>query len=348
MVLQEHLTTWQNLRLAYQNASRGKRGHAPAAEFEMLLADNLLEIQNQLEKKTYQPGQYHSFYIHEPKKRLISAAPFRDRVVHHALCNITTGVFEHKFIPTSYANRDGKGTHRALDECQRLARRYKYVLQCDVKQFFPSIDHAMLRTSLQAILPDDSVLWLVDKILASGAGILSEEYQMVYFAGDDLFAMNRPRGLPIGNLTSQWWANCYLNQLDQFIKRELGCKAYLRYVDDFLLFADDKQILWDWRKGVVERLEDLRLTIHTERAIPRPITDGIKFLGFVIFPEYRLLKREKGIAYQRKLKQLMNTASEETLNASVQGWVNHLRYGDTWGLRRAILGKLNLLGEAYV
>lgn len=348
MVLQEQLTTWQNLTLAYQSASRGKRGHAPAAEFEMLLADNLLNLQEELNRKDYQPGKYHSFYVHEPKKRLISAAPFRDRVVHHALCNITTPYFEKRFIPTSYANRVGKGTHRALDECQRLARRYKYVLQCDVKQFFPSIDHALLKNGLQNMLLDNSALWLIERILASGVGVLSEEYTMVYFAGDDLFALHRPRGLPIGNLTSQWWANCYLNQLDQFVKRELSCKAYLRYVDDFLLFADDKQTLWNWRKEVVGQLKSLRLTIHEERALPRPVTDGIKFLGFVHYPEKRLLKREKGIAYQRKLKRLLNVAPEGTLKASVQGWVNHLRYGDTWGLRRAILRKSNLLGEMYV
>ncbi|MCC6568013.1 MAG: group II intron reverse transcriptase domain-containing protein [Anaerolineales bacterium] len=348
MVLQEQLTTWQNLTLAYQNASRGKRGNAPAAEFEILLADHLLELQKELEEKTYQPGKYHSFYIHKPKKRLISAAPFRDRVVHHALCNITTPYFEKRFIPTSYANRVSKGTHRALDECQRLARRYKYVLQCDVRQFFPSIDHTLLMESLQRMLPDDSALWLIERILESGVGVLSEEYSMAYFAGDDLFSVHRPRGLPIGNLTSQWWANCYLNQLDQFVKRELACKAYLRYVDDFLLFADDKQALWNWRKEIIERLTLLRLTIHEERAVPRPVTDGIKFLGFVHYPEKRLLKREKGIAYQRKLKRLLKTASDETLKASVQGWVNHLRYGDTWGLRRAILRKSNLLGEVYV
>jgi len=348
MTLQEHLTTWHNLTLAYQKASRGKRGHAPAAEFEMLLADNLLEIQKELGEKTYQPGKYHSFYIHEPKKRLISAAPFRDRVVHHALCNVTTSIFENKFIPTSYANREGFGTHRALDECQRLARQYEYVLQCDVKQFFPSLDQALLIECLKRMLPDDSVVWLMNRILASGAGVLSEEYNMVYFPNDDLFASNRPRGLPIGNLTSQWWANCYLNQLDQFVKRELSCKLYLRYVDDFLLFANNKQTLWNWRRGVIERLQALRLTIHEERAIPRPVTDGIKFLGFVIYPEKRLLKREKGIAYQRKLKQLINSASKETLKASVQGWLNHLRYGDTWGLRRVILGKSNVLGEIYV
>lgn len=346
MNLHEQVIEWENLWLAYQKASRGKRGLAPAAEFEFDLADNLLELQRELSENYYQPGGYHSFYIHEPKKRLISAAPFRDRVVHHALCNITTPIFEERFIPTSYANREGKGTHRALDECERLARQYRYVLQCDVRQFFPSIDHQLLKTCLQGLLSDDSVVWLVEKILASGENVLSDEYEMVYFLGDNIFAVNRPRGLPIGNLTSQWWANCYLNQLDQFIKRELGCKPYLRYVDDFLLFSNDKQILWQWRSKIIRNLRSLRLVIHEERAIPRPVTDGVKFLGFVIFPEKRLLKREKGIAYQRKLRFLLRTASREKLQASLQGWVNHLRYGDTWGLRRVIFGKFNLLGES--
>lgn len=344
MELQKRLTTWQNLNLAYQKASCGKRGLAPAAEFEYSLADNLLDVQRELIEKSYTPGRYHSFYIHEPKRRLISAAPFRDRVVHHALCNVTTRLFEERFIPTSYANREGRGTHRALDECQRLARRYNYVLQCDVKQFFPSIDHLVLKDCLAKMLPDDSVAWLIERILASGEGVLSEEYEMVYFPNDNLFSVNRPRGLPIGNLTSQWWANCFLNELDQFVKRELSCKPYLRYVDDFLLFADDKKTLWEWRRKLVGKLQSLRLVIHEERAIPRPVTDGIKFLGFVTYPEKRLLKREKGIAYQRKLKRMLVSANAKTLRASVQGWLNHLRYGDTWGLRKAILGSSNLLG----
>ncbi len=348
MELQKRLTTWRNLNLAYQRASRGKRGSAPAAEFEYSLADNLLVLQEELSEKTYRPGGYHSFYIHEPKKRLISAAPFRDRVVHHALCNLTTRYFENLFIPTSYANREGKGTHRALDECQRQVRRHKYVLQCDVRQFFPSIDHQLLKACLLDMLPDDSAAWLIDEILKSGVGVLSEEYEMTYFPNDDLFAMNRPRGLPIGNLTSQWWANCYLNRLDQFVKRELGCKPYLRYVDDFLLFADDKQTLWSWRKQIIEKLQSMRLVIHEERAIPRPVTDGVKFLGFVIFPEKRLLKREKGLAYQRKLKQLTKAGNGERLSSSLRGWINHLRYGDTWGLRKSILGQFNLLGVSNV
>jgi RNA-directed DNA polymerase len=341
--LQEQLCTWENIRQAYANASRGKRGRSSTASFELYLGDNLLDLQQELQQRIYQPGQYHSFYIHEPKRRLISAAPFRDRVVHHALSNITTTYFENRFIASSFANRVGKGTHRALDLCQQLARRYPYVLPCDVRQFFPSIDHALLRTELNKMLPDDSLFWLIDRILASGSGVLSEEYQMVYFPGDDIFSANRPRGLPIGNLTSQWWANCYLNPFDHFVRRDLGCPAYLRYVDDLLLFGSHKRQLWEWRAALMNRLARLRLTIHAENALPRPVESGIPFLGFVIFPTHRFLKRRKGIAYCRRLKQIVAAGSPQQVKSSVQGWINHVRYGDTYGLRRSVLRKFNLL-----
>ncbi len=348
MNLQEQLCDRDNLLLAWQNAARGKRGRGATATYELFLADHLLGLQAQLQEKAYQPGQYSSFYVHEPKKRLISAAPFADRVAHHALCNITQPYFEQKFIADSYANRVGKGTHRALDRCTQFARRYKYVLQCDVVQFFPSIDHAILRATLEKMLPDESVTWLLERILASGQGVLANEYDMVYFAGDDLFSSQRPRGLPIGNLTSQLWANCYLNPFDQFVKRELSCPAYLRYVDDFLLFSDDKKQLWDWRESLIQRLEHSRLTIHPENAIPRPVTDGIPFLGFVIFPEHRRLKARKGYAFQRKLRHLIKTGQAAKIKASVQGWINHARYADTFGLRRAVLGETSLLAlEQY-
>lgn len=340
--LNSQLHTWENLLLAYSRAARGKRGRETTAQFEFYLADNLLELQAALREKTYQPGMYRSFYIHEPKRRLISAAPFHDRVVHHALCNLTTPYFEQRFTPNSYANRLGKGTHRALDCCQQFSRRYHYVLQCDVVQFFPSIDHAILRNALQNMLPDDSLQWLVDRLLASGQGVLAEQYQMVHFPGDDLFAILRPRGLPIGNLTSQWWANCYLNTFDQFVKRQLGCRAYLRFVDDFLLFSDSKQELWEWRHSIIQRLNRLRLTIHIDTSIPRPVTDGIPFLGFRIYPTHRRLIRRKGIAYRRKLKHLLHTGSDEAINASIRGWINHVRYADTFGLRRALLAELGL------
>jgi hypothetical protein len=341
------LCSWDNLLRAFRQAAKGKRGHPNVAAFEYRLEDNLLELQRELRAQTYQPGAYTSFYIHEPKRRLISAAPFRDRVVHHALCNVSEPLFERSFIGDSYANRVGKGTHRALDRCQEFARRYRYVLQCDLKQFFPSIDHAILREILARTITDAQVLWLVDQILASGVGVLSEEYAMVWFSGDDLFAASRPRGLPIGNLTSQFWANCYLNPFDHFVKRELRCPAYLRYVDDFLLFADDKRELWQSKRALVARLARFRLTIHAGATQARPVVHGIPFLGFSVFPERRRLKRRQGIAYARRLRALARqyragVVSLAQVTASVQGWVNHARYGNTRGLRAMVLRRTNL------
>jgi len=263
-------------------------------------------------------------------------------VVHHALCNVIEPLFERSFIHDSYANRVGKGTHRALRRCQQWARRYPYVLCCDVRQFFPSIDHAILRCILARRISHPQVMWLVDLILASGVGVLSEAYDMVWFPGDDLWAASRPRGLPIGNLTSQFWANCYLNPFDHFVKRELRCQGYLRYVDDFLVFGDHGRQLWAWKAAVLERLSQLRLTIHVTRAQVRPVSEGIPFLGFVVYPERRRVKRRKGVAYARRLRCLVREYAEgqatlDQVSASVQGWVNHVRYANSVGLRKALL-----------
>jgi retron-type reverse transcriptase len=142
--LYPQITSWENLLLAWRKARKGKRGRPPAATFEWNAAENLLTLQRELEQKSYRPGGYVSFTIHEPKRRLISAAPFRDRVVHHALCNVIEPIFERRFIHDSYANRRGKGTHAALDRCQHFARHHRYVLQADIAQFFPAIDHKIL------------------------------------------------------------------------------------------------------------------------------------------------------------------------------------------------------------
>lgn len=341
------LCSWDNLLLAYRRAGKGKRGQPNVAAFEHRLEDQLLQLQEELRTRTYRPGPYTSFYIHEPKRRLISAAPFRDRVVHHALCQLIEPTFERSFIADSYANRLGKGTHRALDRAQKLALKYPYVLQCDIRQFFASIDHALLRGLLANKVNDADVLWLLDRILESGIGVLSEQYEMVYFPGDDLFAVNRPRGLPIGNLTSQFWANCYLNPFDHFVKRELRCPGYVRYVDDVLLFGADKATLWEWKGALQQRLAHLRLTIHPG-AHPRPVQEGIPFLGFVVYPNQRRLKRRKGVYFQRRLrKQVVAYLAGELplapLTACIQGWVNHVRYGNTIGLRKAVLGEVGLL-----
>jgi RNA-directed DNA polymerase len=338
---------FENLYLAYRKARKGKRSRPGAASFERIQDDELLALQDELRNFTYQPGAYHSFYIHDPKKRLISAAPFRDRVVHHALCRVMEPIWEPRFIHDSYANRTGKGTHRALNRTTQFARRYKHFLQCDVRKFFPAIDHAILRTEFSRLIRDDNLLWLSNRILSSGEGVLTEEYTMAWFAGDDLLAAQRPRGLPIGNLTSQFWANIYLNSLDHFVKRTLKANAYLRYVDDFLLFSDDWDELISWRASIIKHLASLRLVLHEKSARVYPTVSGIPFLGFRIFPEYRRVKRRKVINYRRKLRLLLGEYasggfSYPQLDANIQGWINHVRQADSWGLRRDILEKVAL------
>ncbi|MBM3853527.1 MAG: RNA-dependent DNA polymerase [Verrucomicrobia bacterium] len=345
--LYSRLTSFENLYLAYLNAARGKRGHPDVAEFDYRFEANLFDLQDELQNKTYSPGGYYSFYIRDPKRRLVSAAPFRDRVVHHALCQIIEPIFERTFIPDSYANRVGKGTHAALDRAQDFARRYPYVLQCDVKQFFPSVDHPTLRRSLLRKIADPDVIGLCDRILESGAGVLADEYTPVWFPGDDLFSINRRRGLPIGNLTSQFWANVLLNELDQFVKRGLQCAAYLRYVDDFLLFAGDKRLLWDWRQAIIRFLIDLRLTLHETRSTIYPTVTGIPFLGFRLYPTHRRLKRRNGVAFARRLRHSLRLyrcgrLALAEVHARVQGWVAHAAHGDTWGLRRALLARATI------
>lgn len=184
-------------------------------------------------------------------------------------------------------------------------------------------------------------LRLCEQIIDSGIGILASEYEMHYFPGDDLFAVHCPRGLPIGNLTSQFWANVYLNSLDQFVKHTLRCTGYVRYVDDVLLFTDDKVMLHRLRDAIIGCLQGLRLTLHENRAQPTPVEHGIPFLGFTVFPTHRRLKREKGIAYQRHLKILWrryqaDEITREQGRVSVMAWLGHVRYGDTWGLQRKL------------
>lgn len=331
-----------NLWTALTKASKGRRGHPSIAAFEYNLEPELIRLRDELRDETYLPGGYRSFTVHEPKRRKISAAPFRDRVVHHALMNVIGPMLERKFIHDSYTNQVGKGTHKALDRCTYFMRRYQYVLPCDLRQFFPSIDHEILKSILSNTIKDEKAMALAEKIISSGEGVLTEEYDMTWFAGDDLFSARRPRGLPIGNLTSQFWANVYLNKLDQFVKQKLKVGAYVRYVDDFLLFSNNKKELHAWRGAVMDFLADLRLTMHEESAHVRPVWKGITFLGFIVFPEHRRLKPPKGYAFRRRwqyfhsLRQAGEMTSER-LRIHAVAWANHARYGDTWNLRRKIL-----------
>ena len=343
--LYPQIASFENLLLAWRKARRGKRYSQASSSFEQNLDRNLLTLYEELQSESWQPGPYRSFTVHEPKRRKISAAPFRDRVVHHALINVLEPIYEAKFIADSYANRKAKGTHRALDRCTSFMRRFRYVLPCDIEQFFPAMDHRILKAMLARHIACDATLRLCDRIIDSGAGILGDMYTLRWFAGDGLFIADRARGLPVGNLTSQFWANVYLNELDQFVKHRLRAKGYLRYVDDFLLFADDKPTLHEWRRQINDFLCGLRLTLHEGSAQPRPVQQGLGFLGFTVFPEYRLLKRRTGIAYRRYLKSLVREVragerSELALRASLQAWFGHIQHGDTWGLRRRVLAEV--------
>jgi hypothetical protein len=207
---------------------------------------------------------------------------------------------------------------------------------------FPAIDHQMLLVILQRHLKDERTCALCEKIIASGGGVLDQEYQPLLFEGDDLLDLCRPRGLPIGNLTSQFWSNCYLHPLDLFIKREMGCQAYLRYVDDFAVFSNCKDQLWEWKQAIRERLSYLRLRFHETSAQVIPTKHGIPWLGFVVYPEHRWVKRRKVGEADRRLTSRFNRwqcgeISFAEFDASVQGWINHVRYADSWGLRRHVL-----------
>jgi hypothetical protein len=339
------LVSFENLWLAYLAARRGKRARPAVAAYELDAETRLLRLQERLEAGAYQPGAYRTFVIREWKRRVVSAAPFEDRIVHHALCRVIEPIYEMRFIHDSYACRRGKGTLAALDRAQHFARGHRYVLQIDIREFFPSIDHAILEATLSRHIGDKRVLGLCRRIIASGRDVLAEEYTPHYFPGDDLFALLRGRGLPIGNLTSQFWANVMLHPLDLFIKQDLHCHAYLRYCDDLVLFADDKPTLHTWKDALRQRLAALRLTIHDDRAQVSPVSAGFPFVGWTVYPERRRLRRRNVVRFRRRYRaRLKSYAAGEIdfdrLSATVNGWVGQTKHGSTSGLRKAILRQL--------
>lgn len=246
-------------------------------------------------------------------------------------------------IHDSYACRVGKGTHRALDRCTAWVRRHRFVLQCDVAKFFPTIDHAILLGILGRTIADDRVLWLCERIISSGAGVLDSEREPHWFPGDDLFAPLRPQGLPIGNLTSQFWANVYLNELDQFVKRELKCRAYLRYADDFLLFADDPATLHRWHAELrAYAAERLRLLLHPHKCQVYPTRTGVPFLGFRHFASHRRLKRPSVVRFRRRLRTYQRDYATGHMSLAqagerIRSWCAHAAHGSTRRLRSQIL-----------
>jgi retron-type reverse transcriptase len=325
--LYPQITDFSNLVLAARQAQRGKRFRENVLEFNYNLESELAKIKQELESKTYQPGRYKTFEICEPKRRLISAAPYRDRVVHHALCNIIVPIFDKTFITDSYANRLGYGTHRALRRFINFARSNSYILQCDIKKYFPSINHEILKSLLRRKLKCQDTLWLLDTIIDSSN---SQEPVADYFPGDDLLSpLQHRKGLPIGNLTSQFFANVYLNSLDHFVKEELKAKNYLRYLDDFAFFSDDYGFLVAAKIEIEKYLVNLRLKLHPSKSQLFDTKYGASFLGFRILPDTIRVRNENLQRGRRRLKKLQRDYAQgkiklEDARRSIQSWVAHI------------------------
>jgi RNA-directed DNA polymerase len=333
------VTDFDNLLRAARQAQQGKRFRGNVLEFNFALEQELLTLQAQLQQQTYQPGGYRTFEIRDPKPRLISAAPYRDRVVHHALCNVIVPRLEPTLIHHTYANRLGYGTHRALKQFTHWARKYRYCLQCDIQKYFPSIDHEILKALIRERIKCPDTLWLIDLIIDASN---DQPPVMEYFPGDDLLTpVQRRKGLPIGNLTSQFFANLYLNPFDHFVKRQLKLKHYLRYVDDFAAFCDDRQTLADARIAMEEHLATLRLKLHPIKSQLFETRHGANFVGFRILPDRIRVRNDNLRRARKRMKHLQReyAAGNITLKPLVQrlqSWEAHLMHGDTHRLRRKL------------
>ena len=340
--LWSEITDFGNLLQASRQARKGKRSRPNVLVFESRLESELIKLQQQLRDKSYCPSGYHTFYIHQPKTRLISAAPYRDRVVHHALCQIMMPIFERTFIYDSYANRIGFGTHRALKRFTVFARQYPYVLQCDIQKYFANIDHEILKTLIRRKIKCKDTLWLVDTIIDHSN---PQEAPILYFAGDDLLTpIERRKGLPVGNLTSQLFANIYLNGFDHFVKQRLKISAYLRYVDDFALFSNNKAELQQARILLEDYLGSLRLKIHPIKSQLFKTKIGANFLGFRILPDRIRVRSENLRRANKRLLKMQRAYQQQSMDlsqisCSIRSWLAHLEQGNTWRLREKMLQK---------
>ena len=337
------ITSFANLLAAARRAQRGKRYRPDVLAFHANLEAELLLLQQQLRSFSYQPGPYRRFTIRDPKPRLISAAPYRDRVVHHALCAVIVPPIERGFHPGSFANRRGFGSHRALRQFIAAAARHRWVFSADIRLYFPSLDLTLLRAQLRERISCPGTLWLLDQILANGACIGPA---LDVFPGDSLLTpLERARGLPIGNLTSQFLANFHLNQLDHTLSALPGISAYLRYVDDFALFADSPEPLRQARCLVEAELAALRLRLHPIKSQIRRCGDGASFVGFFVMPGLVRVRNHNLRKGRRRLRlQAAALAAGQlpsaTARASLRSWNAHLAHGHTWRLRRRLFRNL--------
>jgi len=286
-----------NIYLAYLKARRNKRYKKQILEFNYNLEENLYKIHEELKNKTYKHGEYYHFIIKDSKKRNISAPLFRDRVVHHSICNVIEPIFEKGFIFDSYACRKNKGTQLAAKRLQFFLKnnQNKYCLKCDISKYFDSINHDILMSIIKRKIKDNDLISLINIILKS----LDSRFKI--------------KGIPLGNLTSQLFANIFLNELDNFIKHGLGERYYIRYMDDFLILSSSKQYLWQKLNYIDDFLKYFGLQLNPKKTKIIPVLKGVEFVGYVIFPNHILLKKDSVKRLLKKLKKNSNIQNKEKI-----------------------------------
>lgn len=327
---------FEQLYAAYLKARKGKRYQREVVEYSANLEEELIQLQNQLIWHTYETGAYRTFKVWEPKERQVAALPFRDRVLQHALVSVIEPIWERRFIHDSYACRPGRGTHAGADRAQQFLRKVKrehgkvYALKADIAKYFTSVDHAVLKQLLAKRIACRETLTLLENII-------------------DTWEDGPGRGIPIGNLTSQLFANLYLHELDEFVKYQLRERHYARYMDDFVIIHHDKQHLHQLRRTIEVFLEErLRLTTnHKTQVFPvRPFAGRpLDFLGYRIWPTHRKLRKDSAKRMRHKLKRLnrLFAAGEIALShiqPRIQSWIGHASHANTYRLRKHIMGSV--------
>lgn len=318
--LYSKITDISNIRLAYIKARKGKTWQDTVKKFEANLEENLLKIQKLLVDKTYVTSKYISKTIYEPKERLIYKLPFApDRIVQHAIMNIVEPIWESFFISDSYACRVDKGIHAGSKKTMEFVRRNKYCLKCDISKFYPNMDHGVLYKIICRKIKDEEVLALMKEIIESIGG---------------------ETNVPIGNYTSQWMGNLYLNEIDQRVKHVYKVKDYVRYCDDFLLFGDDKVIL----KNILDEIEgyinnELKLKLSKKDIFQ--VSRGIDFLGYRHFRKYILLRKSTVKRVKKRLKTLpylynRGIVTKDQFRSSLASTVGWLKWANSYNLREKL------------
>jgi len=346
-----------NIYRCYLKCRRNKRNTINALKFEINAEENILRLEKELKSKTYRPSRSILFFVKKPKSREIFAADFRDRVVHHILVGYLEPILENIFIYDSYSCRKGKGTYRAVMRLQNFKRKVSkngkvrsYYLQLDIKSFFINMDKEILFGLIRKRTRNENVLWLAEVIIFHDCTknyILKDKMSAFNELPREktLFGKENRKGVPIGNLTSQFFANVYLNELDQFVKHRLRCRYYMRYADDFILLDNSRERLAGWMEEIRRFLEsELKLKLNCRGTKLRPASDGIDFVGYVVRKDYILVRRRVINNMDRKLKYFeqyglkgLDNEMLEGLRNSVQSYLGHFKWANSYRLRENLL-----------